>query len=229
MPPASRTSSCTCPRSASTPPCTASAARCRPSREDHARLGVPSLPYSRQKVAAERLLDDYEQTSPSAGRTAVARLRPGLILQRAAGSALLRYGTPAWFPSAVLGTVPVLPLDRRLTFWPSATSRLRCWRCCCNARRERSTWRPSRRSPATTWLPPWAPAPSTCRCPWCVRPPPSPGGRACSRWIRAGWTSRPPHPCWTAPGPHRAGLGAQVTRGTPCGRWCRAGGEGAGG
>ena len=85
-------------------------------REDHARLGVPSLPYSRQKVAAERLLDDYEQASPSARRTAVARLRPGLIMQRAAGSALLRYGTPAWFPSAALGAVPVLPLDRRLTF-----------------------------------------------------------------------------------------------------------------
>jgi UDP-glucose 4-epimerase len=85
-------------------------------REDHPRLGVPSLPYSRQKVAAERLLDDYEQTAPSTRRTAVARLRPGLILQRVAGSALLRYGTPAWFPSAVLGAVPVLPLDRRLTF-----------------------------------------------------------------------------------------------------------------
>src|SRR3954467_3228112 len=85
-------------------------------REDHARLGVPSLPYSRQKVAAERLLDDYEQTWASSRRMAVARLRPGLVMQRAAGSALLRYATPAWFPSAVLGAVPVLPLDRRLTF-----------------------------------------------------------------------------------------------------------------
>jgi nucleoside-diphosphate-sugar epimerase len=28
----------------------------------------------------------------------------------------LRYGTPAWFPSALLGALPVLPLDRRLTF-----------------------------------------------------------------------------------------------------------------
>jgi UDP-glucose 4-epimerase len=85
-------------------------------REDHARLGIPTLPYSRQKVAAEQLLDDYEQTHPSGNRMAIARLRPGLVLQRAAGSALLRYGTPAWFPSAVLGLVPVLPLDRRLTF-----------------------------------------------------------------------------------------------------------------
>lgn len=73
--------------------------------------GIPSSPYSRHKVAAERLLDVFEQR-PSA--TTVSRLRPGIIGQRTAGSALLRYGIPAAVPAWLLGHVPVLPLDRRL-------------------------------------------------------------------------------------------------------------------
>jgi nucleoside-diphosphate-sugar epimerase len=86
-------------------------------REAHARLGCPHC-----RTAARKWLRSDAWTTTSrpprraARHTAVARLRPGLILQRAAGSALLRYGTPAWFPSAVLDAVPVLPLDRRLTF-----------------------------------------------------------------------------------------------------------------
>ncbi|HXV94037.1 MAG TPA: NAD-dependent epimerase/dehydratase family protein, partial [Pseudonocardia sp.] len=72
--------------------------------------GVTSSPYSRHKVAAERLLDDHQRSHP----TTIARLRPGIIGQGAAGSALLRYGVPAAIPAAVLGHIPVLPLDRRL-------------------------------------------------------------------------------------------------------------------
>ncbi|WP_308283241.1 NAD-dependent epimerase/dehydratase family protein [Pseudonocardia nigra] len=74
--------------------------------------GIESLPYSRHKVAAERLLDEHERAHPDG--TAVARLRPGLIVQRDSGSALLRYGVPAYVPAAVLRHVPLLPLDRTL-------------------------------------------------------------------------------------------------------------------
>jgi UDP-glucose 4-epimerase len=78
--------------------------------EDWPTEGISSLAYSRQKVAAERILDEHEQRGPR--RTAVARMRPGLIVQRDAGSALLRYGLPAFLPSGLLRHVPVLPLDR---------------------------------------------------------------------------------------------------------------------
>ena len=73
--------------------------------------GVPTSPYSRHKSAAERLLDAHESAHP---HRVVARLRPGIVGQRDAGSALLRYGLPAVVPARVLGHVPVLPLDRRL-------------------------------------------------------------------------------------------------------------------
>jgi UDP-glucose 4-epimerase len=72
--------------------------------------GVVTLAYSRHKVAAERILDEHEHEHPDG--PAVARLRPGLIVQRDNGSALLRYGLPGYLPSAVLRHVPVLPLDR---------------------------------------------------------------------------------------------------------------------
>jgi nucleoside-diphosphate-sugar epimerase len=73
--------------------------------------GVPSSPYSRHKASAERVLDEHQERHP--GRT-ITRLRPGIIGQRAAGSALLRYGLPALAPAWLLGHVPVLPLHRRL-------------------------------------------------------------------------------------------------------------------
>src|SRR5215203_3804593 len=74
--------------------------------------GVPTLAYSRHKVAAERMLDDLERDHPKG--PAVARMRPGLIVQRDSGSALLRYGVPAYLPSALLRHLPLLPLDRGL-------------------------------------------------------------------------------------------------------------------
>jgi UDP-glucose 4-epimerase len=73
--------------------------------------GIRTSRYSVHKSAAERLLDDYE--SDGAGAV-VTRMRPGIVGQRAAGSALLRYGLPAVVPAAVIDHVPVLPLDRRL-------------------------------------------------------------------------------------------------------------------
>ena len=44
----------------------------------------------------------------------MTRLRPGIVGQRCAGSALLRYGLPGVVPRPLLSHVPVLPLDRRL-------------------------------------------------------------------------------------------------------------------
>jgi UDP-glucose 4-epimerase len=74
--------------------------------------GVPTSPYSRHKVAAERLLDAFLERGTD---TLVSRMRPGIIGQGQAGSALLRYGVPAAVPARVLAHVPVLPLDRRLS------------------------------------------------------------------------------------------------------------------
>ncbi|MFC0623120.1 NAD-dependent epimerase/dehydratase family protein [Kribbella deserti] len=73
--------------------------------------GVPSSSYSRHKSAAERLLDSFE----TAEAPVITRLRPGIVGQRSAGSALLRYGLPPVIPSKALGAVPMLPLPRGLT------------------------------------------------------------------------------------------------------------------
>lgn len=74
--------------------------------------GVPTSRYSRHKAAAERLLDQHESRGEG---PLVTRTRPGIIGQRAAGSALLRYGLPAAVPAKVLDLLPVLPMDRALT------------------------------------------------------------------------------------------------------------------
>lgn len=74
-------------------------------------LGIQTSMYSRHKAAAERLLDRLE--SDGSGPV-VTRLRPGIVGQRSAGSALLRYGLPALLPASLLKHVPVLPLDRAL-------------------------------------------------------------------------------------------------------------------
>lgn len=73
--------------------------------------GVPTSMYSRHKAAAERLLDGLETQRSG---PVVTRLRPGIVGQDRAGSALLRYGLPGLVPRSVLSHVPVVPLDRRL-------------------------------------------------------------------------------------------------------------------
>ena len=75
--------------------------------------GIDTLAYSKHKSAVERLLDAYEREH-SDGGVRIARMRPGFVLQREAGSALLRYGLPGYVPAWVLRVVPVLPVDRRL-------------------------------------------------------------------------------------------------------------------
>lgn len=80
----------------------------QPVDEGWPTAGVPTSPYSRHKAAAERILD------AAGDDLLVTRLRPGIIGQRSAGSALLRYGVPGIVPARVLGMLPVLPLDRGL-------------------------------------------------------------------------------------------------------------------
>jgi nucleoside-diphosphate-sugar epimerase len=82
-----------------------------PVDESWPTTGIPTLAYSRHKAAAERLLDAYET---SGGHLAITRIRPGIVGQRSAGSALLRYTVPAYVPASVLRHLPLLPLDRRL-------------------------------------------------------------------------------------------------------------------
>jgi nucleoside-diphosphate-sugar epimerase len=74
--------------------------------------GVSSLAYSIEKVAAERLLDAYEKNGT--GRMVVTRMRPALVVQRKAGSGLLRYVAPSFLPSSALGLVKLFPMDPRL-------------------------------------------------------------------------------------------------------------------
>jgi UDP-glucose 4-epimerase len=82
-----------------------------PVDEGYPTDGIPGSPYSAHKSAAERVLDAFEAEHPD---TVVTRIRPGIVGQRSAGSALLRYGLPALVPAVALRAVPVLPLDRRL-------------------------------------------------------------------------------------------------------------------
>jgi UDP-glucose 4-epimerase len=84
----------------------------RPVDETWPTRGIPTSPYSQHKAAAERLLDAFEREGHD---TLVTRLRPGIIGQRSAGSALLRYGVPGLVPAKALDLVPVLPLDRGLS------------------------------------------------------------------------------------------------------------------
>ncbi|MBX7449315.1 NAD-dependent epimerase/dehydratase family protein [Mycolicibacterium sp. 3033] len=75
--------------------------------------GIPSSPYSRDKSAAEELLNDYEREHGDEG-VRIARMRPGFIVQRDAASGLMRYALPGWVPMLAVPLLPVLPLDRRL-------------------------------------------------------------------------------------------------------------------
>lgn len=68
--------------------------------------GIASSAYSRHKVAAERLVDAFADR----GDAVVTRMRPGIVGQRAAGSAQLRYFLPTLVPAAAITRVPVLPI-----------------------------------------------------------------------------------------------------------------------
>ncbi len=81
----------------------------RPVDESWPREGVPSLFYSRHKVEAERILDEFE------GRgMRIVRLRPGLIFKREAGPEIRRLFAGPFVPASLLPLLPKLPLPAEL-------------------------------------------------------------------------------------------------------------------
>lgn len=75
--------------------------------------GISGSMYSRQKAAAERLLDDVEGSGVALG---VTRVRPAIVVQRGAGAEVARYMGGPLLPRGVVGRValPVLPLPAQL-------------------------------------------------------------------------------------------------------------------
>jgi len=78
--------------------------------EDWPTDGVQTSHYSRDKVAAERLVDAAEQRGVL---PLITRIRPALVVQRRAASELLRYFAPALARPLVRLPLPVLPLPGR--------------------------------------------------------------------------------------------------------------------
>ncbi|WP_313676975.1 NAD-dependent epimerase/dehydratase family protein [Mycolicibacterium sp.] len=81
--------------------------------ESWSTASIATSAYSRDKSAAESLLDVYERDHGEAG-VPIARMRPGFIVQRTAASGLMRYALPDYVPMLAVPLLPVLPLDRRL-------------------------------------------------------------------------------------------------------------------
>ena len=76
--------------------------------------GIPTSPYARAKAYTERLLDLYEAEHPSAR---VVRLRPALVLQRAAATEIRRLFLGPLLPNRLLRVaLPVVPDHPGLRF-----------------------------------------------------------------------------------------------------------------
>ena len=83
-----------------------------PRAETWATEGVRSSEYSVDKVAVEHLLDQATTVHP---QMRVARVRPALVFQRAAGSSIERYFLGRFVPAALLRRpLPLLPWPRGL-------------------------------------------------------------------------------------------------------------------
>jgi nucleoside-diphosphate-sugar epimerase len=78
--------------------------------ESWPRGGTADLTYSRDKAAAEQLLDAHEAAGGS--RPVVTRIRPSLVARGDIGGALDRYTLPSLLPAQLVAHLPVLPLDR---------------------------------------------------------------------------------------------------------------------
>jgi nucleoside-diphosphate-sugar epimerase len=83
--------------------------------ESHPTHGISSSTYSRHKAQAERLLDTFEAEHPE---RRVVRLRPAVVLQAQAASALARYFLGPFVPQSLVrpALLPVLPAVARLAF-----------------------------------------------------------------------------------------------------------------
>ncbi len=86
-----------------------------PVTEQWPDTGIASSTYSRHKVRAERLVDEFAHRHPD---VTVTRLRPTLIMQREAASEISRLFLGPLVPPAAIrlvrGKVPVLPLPKGL-------------------------------------------------------------------------------------------------------------------
>ncbi|MCW2607005.1 MAG: NAD-dependent epimerase/dehydratase family protein [Frankiales bacterium] len=81
--------------------------------EDHPTQGVSSSTYSRHKAQVERMLDALEAEHPE---RRVVRIRPGIVLQGDAASALARYFLGPFVPQSLVrrALLPVVPKVDRL-------------------------------------------------------------------------------------------------------------------
>jgi nucleoside-diphosphate-sugar epimerase len=76
--------------------------------------GIPTSAYARAKAYVERLLDVYEAEHPDAR---VVRMRPALVLQRAAATEIRRLFLGPLVPNRILrAAIPVVPGPRELAF-----------------------------------------------------------------------------------------------------------------
>jgi nucleoside-diphosphate-sugar epimerase len=84
----------------------------RPRDESWETDGIRTSDYSQDKVAVERLLDEATLLHPG---LVIARLRPALVLQQAAGQEVVRLFLGPLVPTGLLaGRLPVLPWPRHL-------------------------------------------------------------------------------------------------------------------
>src|SRR5215208_2911769 len=87
----------------------------RPVDESHPTGGIQSSFYSRHKAAVERILDRFEEASPS---VSVARLRPALIFKAEAASEIRRLFAGPFLPNALItrSLIPIVPAVKGLRF-----------------------------------------------------------------------------------------------------------------
>jgi UDP-glucose 4-epimerase len=79
--------------------------------ESWSTAGISTSAYSRAKSAVEELFDDYDRKGDG---VAIARMRPGLIVQREAAASIRRQVFPAYLDPRWLRLLPILPLDGSL-------------------------------------------------------------------------------------------------------------------
>lgn len=81
--------------------------------ESWATQGISSCYYSRQKVAVERLLDEFERDSPA---TRVVRMRPAIILKGEAAASIRRLFIGPFLPGFLVRRelIPLVPDTKRL-------------------------------------------------------------------------------------------------------------------
>lgn len=179
-------------------------------RENHPTLGISTSTCSRHKAEADRMLGASEAGHPE--RRGV-RLRPGVVLQAEAASALARCFLGLFVPQTLVrpSLVPLVPAVDRLALQvvhaqdmsPGLRAGLRTARHGGVQHRHRAGCSTRARWPRCS-------GPAGCRCP----------RRSCAASsARAGSTSGGSRRCWTPRGPAPSSAGRRgTTRARPCRR-----------